>query len=76
MFVIAARFFFKVSKNETIPDPFSALGGGGGAGGGFGGGAGSGGSGSPFGHSQPLKHVGRIRTVFPETWLWSNTTIG
>lgn len=25
---------------------------------------------------QPLKEVGRVRSFFPETWLWTNTTIG
>ncbi|XP_046553016.1 CD109 antigen-like [Haliotis rubra] len=25
---------------------------------------------------QPLKEVGRVRNFFPETWLWTNTTIG
>ena len=24
----------------------------------------------------PLKSVDRVRSVFPETWLWSNATIG
>ena len=24
----------------------------------------------------PLKSVGRVRSIFPETWLWSNTTVG
>lgn len=24
----------------------------------------------------PLQAVGRIRNVFPETWLWSNATTG
>lgn len=30
------------------------------------------GGGSP----PPLQAVGRIRNVFPETWLWSNATTG
>ena len=25
---------------------------------------------------QPLKEASRVRSVFPETWLWSNATIG
>ena len=24
----------------------------------------------------PLKDVERVRSVFPETWLWSNATLG
>lgn len=30
---------------------------------------------NPAPNSQ-LKEVGRVRSVFPETWLWSNATIG
>lgn len=26
--------------------------------------------------SSQLKEVGRVRTVFPETWLWTNASIG
>lgn len=24
----------------------------------------------------PLKEVGKVRSVFPETWLWTNSTVG
>lgn len=57
---------------------FGAGGGGGGFGsgsGGFGSGSGGGASSSASG-SQNLKEVGHIRNVFPETWLWTNSTIG
>lgn len=26
--------------------------------------------------SSQLKEVGRVRSVFPETWLWTNASIG
>ena len=35
--------------------------------------AGGGGAPAP---SAALKSVGRVRSVFPETWLWSNASIG
>lgn len=43
----------------------------------FGGGAG-GGAGGTFmtGGQQQLQTVKRTRSVFPETWLWSNKTVG
>ena len=47
---------------------------GGGAGGGRGGGHGAG-TASGSSHTS-LKQVDRVRSVFPETWLWSNTTTG
>jgi hypothetical protein len=25
---------------------------------------------------QPLKEVDRVRALFPETWLWTNVSIG
>ena len=28
------------------------------------------------GQSQPLTEVDRVRSDFPETWLWSNATVG
>ena len=28
------------------------------------------------GTSSKLKEVGRVRQIFPETWLWTNKTIG
>jgi hypothetical protein len=28
------------------------------------------------GNSKPLQEVSRIRTLFPETWLWMNRTTG
>ena len=28
------------------------------------------------GHSSSLQTVDRVRNVFPETWLWTNTTTG
>ena len=51
----------------------------------FGGGAGGhalpsmapGGGGPPSSSSgSALKTVDRVRNVFPETWLWSNTSVG
>ena len=26
--------------------------------------------------TSPLKKVERVRSVFPETWLWTNSTVG
>lgn len=43
-----------------------------GGGGGRGGGGASGGSAQL--HTDGLKEVSRTRSVFPETWLWSNAT--
>jgi len=28
------------------------------------------------GSGQPLQEVERVRSVFPETWLWSNASVG
>ena len=30
----------------------------------------------PNGESEQLKEVDRVRSLFPETWLWMNTSIG
>lgn len=30
----------------------------------------------PSSTNAPLREVGRIRHIFPETWLWSNATLG
>lgn len=27
-------------------------------------------------NTEPLKEVGRVRNVFPETWLWTNSSVG
>jgi len=24
----------------------------------------------------PVKAVGKVRSIFPETWLWTNTSVG
>lgn len=34
----------------------------------------AGGTGSSF--NVQLKQVGRVRHIFPETWLWSNAVVG
>ena len=28
------------------------------------------------GNNSPLKEVERVRSQFPETWLWTNTSVG
>ena len=45
-------------------------------GGGFGGGAGLAMNAQGGGPNQPLQEVERVRSDFPETWLWSNATVG
>ena len=36
----------------------------------------SGGAAPPQQATSQLKDVGRVRNVFPETWLWTNTSTG
>ena len=45
-------------------------------GGGFGEGAGLAMGAQGGGPNQPLQEVERVRSDFPETWLWSNATVG
>jgi hypothetical protein len=62
-------FFLKLT---VFPPPDMAFGGGF-----FGGIAATGTAiGSASGSGQTLAHVDHVRTVFPETWLWTNTTTG
>ena len=65
-------------NNSLFIDPDYEFAFGAGMGGGAGGGrGGEHGAGTASGSSHTvLKQVDRVRSVFPETWLWSNTTTG